>query len=117
MNIQYLEKFHVLQNVCPILLERSKIEKIEKLEANLHGKSYTHKKVLNHGLVLKTFHRVQNVWLKPNIDMNIDLRKQRKSWLEKDLRNKLLKNAAFGKTIINLKTRVPLLQENEEGAI
>ena len=66
---------------------------------------------------MKTFHRVQNVWLKPNIDMNIDLRKQQKNWFEKDLMNKLMKDATFGKTMVNLKTKVPLLQENEEGTI
>ena len=49
--------------------------------------------------------------------MNIDLRKQQKNWFEKDLMNKLMKDAAFGKTMVNLKTKVPLLQENEEGTI
>ena len=41
---------------------------------------YTHKKFktkLNHGLLLKKVHKIikfnQNAWLKPCIDMNIDL--------------------------------------------
>ena len=41
------------------------------------------RQALNHGLDLEKFHRVikfnQNAWLKPNIDMNIDLRKKSKN--------------------------------------
>ena len=65
-----------------------KIEKVEKLVANLHDKTeyVIHirnlKQALNHGLVLKKVHRVikfnQNAWLKPYIDMNTDLRKKSK---------------------------------------
>ena len=61
-----------------------KIEKFEKLVANLHVKTeyVIHirnlKQALNHGLVLKKVHRVikfnQNTWLKPYIDMNTDLK-------------------------------------------
>ena len=46
------------------LLERTKIEKVEKLVANLHDKTeyVIHirnlKQALNHGLVLKKVHRV-----------------------------------------------------------
>ena len=55
-----------------------KIEKVEKLVANLHGKTEyvtqvrNLKQELNHGLVLKKVHRVikfnQNAWLNPYID-------------------------------------------------
>ena len=65
-----------------------KIEKFKKLVANLHDKiEYViHirnlNQALNHGLVLKKFHRVikfnQNAWLKPNIVMNTILRKKAK---------------------------------------
>ena len=75
------------------LLERTKIEKVEKLVANLHDKTeyVIHirnlKQALNHGLVLKKVHRVikfnQNAWLKPYIDMNTDLRKNTKNDFEK----------------------------------
>ena len=75
-----------------------KIQKVEKLVANLHDKTecVIHignlKKALNYGLVLKRFHQVikfnPNVWLKPYIDMNTDLRKNAKIVLEKDLINK-----------------------------
>ena len=41
---------------------------------------YTHKKALNHGLVLKKVQKVikfnQNTWLKLYIDMNTDIRKK-----------------------------------------
>ena len=71
-----------------------KIEKVEKLVANLQDKTeyVIHirnlKQALNHGLVLKKVHRVikfnQNTRLKPYIDMNTDLRKKAKSDFEKD---------------------------------
>ena len=70
-----------------------KIEKVEKLLANLHDKTEyvilirNLKQALNHGLVLKKVHRVikfnQNAWLKPYIDMNIDLQKKAKHDFEK----------------------------------
>ena len=85
VDVQYLEKLHELHNDLPFLPERMKIEKVEKLVANLHDKTeyVIHirnlKQALNHGLVLKKVHRVikfnQNAWLKPYIDMNTDLRK------------------------------------------
>ena len=65
-----------------------KIEKVEKLVANLHDKTeyVIHirnlKQALNHGLVLKKVHEVikfnHNAWLNPYIDMNTDLRKKAK---------------------------------------
>ena len=70
-----------------------KIEKFEKLVANLHDKTeyvihiINFKPALNHGLVLKKVHRVikfnQNAWVKPYIDMNTDLRKKAKNGFEK----------------------------------
>ena len=60
---------------CLFLPETMKIEKFEKLVANLHEKTeyITHirnlKQALNHELVLKKFHRNnkfnQHAWLKP----------------------------------------------------
>ena len=72
-----------------------KIEKVEKLAANVHNKIeyLIHirnlKQALNHGLVLKKSHKVikfnQNAWLKSYIDVNTDLRKKSKNDFEKDL--------------------------------
>ena len=39
IDIQYLEKLHELQNDLLFLPERIKIEKVEKLVANLHDKN------------------------------------------------------------------------------
>ena len=58
---QGLEKLHERYNDFPFLPERMKIEKVEKLVANLHDKAeyVIHirnlKQVLNHGLVSKKF--------------------------------------------------------------
>ena len=92
VDVQYLEKLHDPHNDLPFLPERMKIEKVEKLVANLHDKTeYVNhirnlEQELNHGLVLKKVHRVikfnQNAWLKPYIDMNTDLRKKPKSDFE-----------------------------------
>ena len=96
VNVQYLEKLHELHDDLPFLSERMKIEKVEKLLA-------VHKVIkLNHGLVLKNVHKViefnKNVWLKPYIDMNTDLRKKAKNDFEKDF-FKLVNNAVFRKTM------------------
>ena len=71
-----------------------KIEKIEKLVANLHDKTEyvipirNLKQALNNGFFLKKVHRVikfnQDAWLKPYIDTNTNLRKKAKSDFEKD---------------------------------
>ena len=71
-----------------------RIERVEKLVANLHDKNeyVIHisnlKQVLSHMLVFKKVHRViefsQKAWLKPYIDMKADLRKKAKSDFKKD---------------------------------
>ena len=63
-NVQYSEKLHELNNILPFLPERVKLEKVEKLVANLHDKTeyVIHirnlKQALNHGLILAKVHRV-----------------------------------------------------------
>ena len=91
-----MEKLHELHNDLPFLPERIKMEKFEKLVANLHDKTEyaitirnltIRKLTLNHGLVLKKVHRVikfnQNAQLKSYIDMNAVLRKKAKKDFEK----------------------------------
>ena len=83
-----LKKLQEVHNDLVFSPERTKIEKVEKLVANLHNKTkyVMHiknlKKALNHRLVLKNVHRVikinQNAWLKSFINMNTDLRKKAK---------------------------------------
>ena len=57
VDIQYLEKLHKRHNNLPFLPERMKIEKAEKLVAEVHNKAEYHihirnlKQALNHGLV------------------------------------------------------------------
>ena len=94
VDVQYLEKLHELHNDLPFLPERMKIEKVEKLVANLHDKTeyVIHirnlKQALNHGLILKKVHRVikfnQEDCLKPYIEMNTELRQEAKNDFEKD---------------------------------
>ena len=61
IDIQYNENFHKTQNDLPFWPERMKIEKAEKLVANLHDKIYTQKVIhiknlkqaINHEIVSK----------------------------------------------------------------
>ena len=63
VDVQYLEKLHELHNDLPFLPERMKIEKVEKLVANLHDKTeyVIHirnlKQALNHGLFFQNVNR------------------------------------------------------------
>ena len=92
VEVQYLEKLPELHNDLTFLSERMKIEKVEKLVANLDDKTeyvihiINLKQALNHGLVLKIPRMIkfnQNAWLKPYIDMNTNLRKKAKNDFEK----------------------------------
>ena len=86
VDVQYTKKLHELHNYLPFLPERIKIEKVEKLIANLHDRNVyvihkrSLKQSLNDGLVLKKIHSVitfnENACLKPYIDMKTDLRKK-----------------------------------------
>ena len=112
-DVEYIEKLHGFHNDLPFLPERMKIEKVEKILANLHDKTKyviqirNLKQSLNHGLVFTKVHRViklnQNAWLKPYIDINTDLTKKKvKNDFEKHF-FKLKNNAVFGKTTENVR--------------
>ena len=86
VDIQYPEKFHELHNDLLFSPEITKIDKVEKLDTNLHDKTEyvihirTLKEALNHGLILKSVNIMiklnQNAWLKPYIDMDTKLKQK-----------------------------------------
>ena len=88
VDVQYPQKLHEVCNYLPFLPERMKIEKTEKLVANLHDKEEyvidirNLKQSLNHVVALKKVHRVnrfnQKALLKSYIDMNTELIKNPK---------------------------------------
>ena len=90
VDIQYPKKLHNFHKDLPFLLERMKIEKVEKLLTNLHDKSEyaihirNLKQALNCGLILKKVHGGikcnQKAWLKPYIDIYIKLTQKAKKW-------------------------------------
>ena len=102
----------MIHNDLAFLAERIKIEKVEKLSANLHHNTeyVIHirnlKQALNQSLVLKKVHRMikfnQKVWPKSYFDMNTYLRKAAKNDFEKDF-FKLMNTAVFGKTMENFR--------------
>ena len=112
IDVKYPKKLHDLHSDLPFLPERMEINKCKKLVCNLcDTKKYvvhinSLKQALNHGLKLKTIHRIiefnQEAWLKPYIDMNTELRKFAKNDFEKDL-FKLMNNSVFGKTMENMR--------------
>ena len=112
VDVKYLKRLHELHSDLPILPERIKIDKCNKLVCNLFNKKkyVAHinslKQALNHGLKFKKIHRIfefnEEAWLKPYIDMNTELRKVAKNDFEKDL-FKLMNNSVFGKTMENIR--------------
>ena len=82
-----------MHNDLTFLPDRIKIQKVKKVVANLHDKTeyVIHirnlKQASNSRLVLKKIQKVikfdQSAWLKPNLDMNSDLRKKAKNDFKK----------------------------------
>ena len=111
VDAEYPKNLQKLHSDLPFLPERRKINNCTKLVCNLNDKEnypvhvLALKQALNHGLKLTKVHRViefrQEYWLKLDIDMNTDLRKNAKNDFEKDF-FKLMNNSAFGKTMENV---------------
>ena len=101
-----------ISNDLPFSPDRIKIEKVEKLAANLHNKKeyVIHignlKQASNHGLELKKVQNFikfnQRAWRKSYIDMNTELSENAKDDFEKGF-FKLMNTAVFGKTMENVR--------------
>ena len=112
VEIDYPKELFNLQKDLPLLPERKKVEKVEKLIFSIEDKEkyVTHiralKQALNYGLKLKKVHRLiqfkQNAWLKPYIDTNTEVRKKVENEFEKNF-FKLMNNSVFGKTMENVR--------------
>ena len=111
VDVKYPKRLSNLHHCdLPILPERIKTDKCNKLVRNLYDKNNyavhirSLKQVLDHGMILKKVHRVieftQEVWLKPYKDMKSELSKLTKNDFEKDFL-KLMINSVFGKTMEN----------------
>ena len=116
VDLEYPKKMHNLHNDYPLCPEGVKCKNgVEKLIPNLRDKK---KYVLHYknliqclrlGMKLKRIHRgikfVESEWMKPYINMNIELLAKAKNNFEKD-HYKLMNNSVFGKTMENIRNRV-----------
>ena len=114
----FLRQIQSIQNNYGVLTkiyhlpEGRKLEKLEKLGCSIEDKEkhVIHiaalKQALDHGLILKTAHRVikfnQEAWLKPYIDINAKLRKEAKNEFEKVF-FQLMNSSVFGKPMENVR--------------
>ena len=90
----YPKELHDVHNDLPLLCEKMKIDKVEKLVPDLYDKKKfivyikALDQALKHGLVLKKVQRViefdQSAWLKSYIDFNTKLQTEAKNEFEKD---------------------------------
>ena len=112
VDVKYPENLHNLHNDLPFFPERMKIEKLEKLVANLQDKeeyvieTINLKQALNNGLVLREVHRVikfnQKSLVKTISFCEHRSKKKAINDFEKDF-SKLMNNAVFGKTMKNVR--------------
>ena len=110
VDVEYPIKVRMLHSDLPFLPNRMKVNKVKKLVCNVTDKenysihTVALRQALNHGLVLKKVHSAisfrQEVWLKPYIDLNTELRKNAKKEFEKHF-YKLKINCIYGKTVQN----------------
>lgn len=136
VDLHYPKNLHDLHNDYPFCAEKrplpdevfdilkTKKSKIEKLLLTLYDKEkyvvdYRMLKLaIKHGLILKKVNRIlkfkQSCWLKPFINLNIELRKTAKNEFEKEF-FKLIINSIFGKTMENLRLRVEIKLVNKWG--
>ena len=110
VDIEHPKTLRMLHSDLRFLPDRMKVNKVKKLVCNVTDKEnysihiVALKQALNHGLKLIRVHSVisfrQEAWLKPDIDLNTELRKNAKNEFEKDF-YKLKINAIYGKTVQN----------------
>lgn len=135
-DLHYPKNLHDIHNDYPFCAEKRplpdevfnilkiKKNKTEKLLLTLYDKEryVVHygmlKLAIRHGLIVKKVHQIlrfkQSCWLKPYIELNIELRKLAKNDFEKEF-FKLFINVIFGKTIENLRLRVDIKLVNKWG--
>ena len=112
VDIDYPKELLNLHKDLPLLPERKKVNKCEKLICSIEDKEkyVVHiralKQALNHGLILKQVHKVikfnQRAWLKPYIHMNTEKRMEAKNEFENNFFKPMI-NSVFGKTMVNLR--------------
>ena len=105
------KSYLIFLKIFNFFLKEKELEGYKNLFAAQKSKkvSSSHKKPktrLNHGLTLKTVHKViqfnQKAWLKPYIDMNTELRTEAENKFEEDF-FKLMNDSVFGKAMENVR--------------
>ena len=112
VDVEYPKNLNYLHSDLSFLPERMKISKCSKIVCSLYDKNNnvvqirSLKQALNHGIILEKAHRViqfnRETWLKEYIDMNTELRKKAKNYIEKYF-FKLMNDSIFGKTMENVR--------------
>ena len=122
VDLKYPENLHDEHNEYPLVPERVKVEKVEKLIPNLMDKE---KYIIHHetlrlyeklGLHITKIHKgikfYEENFMKRYIDFNTKLRMTAKNDFEKDF-FKLMNNSVYGKTMENVRKRVNVKLETD----
>ena len=134
VDLEYPKKLHDLHNEYPLAPERIEVKSVEKLISNVNEKNkyllhrQNLKQYLDLGLKLKKIHRGitfnENVWLKPHVELNTNLRSKAQNEFEKDFFNLMnnrdffnLMNGVFGKTMENIRNRVNIRLVNNQKSL